>query len=226
MSQGSTPSRGRVTLVDDDLSILRSMSRLLTITGYDVASFSSSTAFLASLDAVCPDVLLMDLRMPGLDGLAVQAAMHERGLRVPTIFLSAHADVASSVRAIRDGAVDFLEKTCDEQTLLSALDRAQALSVKERDMRANRSELQANWLSLTTREREVFRWVVTGRLNKQIAATLGTTEKTVKVHRARVMSKMQADSIASLVRMYDVLSEDWNAASRPQGTQRDARRSE
>jgi FixJ family two-component response regulator len=215
---GITPQT-RLTLVDDDLSVLRSMSRLLTLSGYDVTTFASSEAFVASLDHVCPDVLLMDLRMPVLDGLAVQSIIRALGYQIPTIFLSAHADVSSSVRALRDGAVDFLEKTCDEPTLLAALSRAETIARRERELRASRNELAANWRTLTTREREVLRWVVTGRLNKQIAATLGTTEKTVKVHRARVMAKMQADSVASLVRMYDMLSESWSAAPRSEPAQ-------
>lgn len=197
----------QVALVDDDLAVLRSLSRMLTICGYDVTTFPSADAFLSSLDRWQPEVLLVDLRMPETDGLALQAALVERGIRIPTVFLSGHGDVSTSVRAIRGGAIDFLEKPCDEPTLLASLERASDVARRERETRVVLRELTSRLDTLTRREHEVFRWVVTGRLNKQIAAALGTTEKTVKVHRARVMTKMHADSLADLVRMFDLLGE-------------------
>jgi FixJ family two-component response regulator len=194
-----------LAVVDDDATVLRSLSRLLTVCGYDVTTFSSADAFLHSLDTWQPELLLLDLRMPQSDGLAIQAALVERGHRIPTIFLSGHGDVASSVRAIRGGAIDFLEKPCDEQTLLASLDRAAVAAVGQRRNCRMARDVNERASHLTQREREVFRWVVTGRLNKQIAALLGTTEKTIKVHRGRVMTKMRAVSIADLVRMFDLL---------------------
>jgi len=199
-----------LAVVDDDVTVLRSLSRLLTVCGYDVTTFSSADAFLRSLEVWQPELLLLDLRMPESDGLALQAALAERGHHIPTVFLSGHGDVASSVRAIRGGAIDFLEKPCDEQTLLASLGRAADAAVGQQRSRLMMREVKDRASHLTRREREVFRWVVTGRLNKQIAAILGTTEKTIKVHRARVMTKMRAVSIADLVRMFDLLE----AASR------------
>ena len=177
----------------------------MSVCGYDVTDMASADAFLVSLDVWEPEMLLLDLRMPESDGLSVQAALTQRGRDIPTVFLSGHGDVASSVRAIRGGAIDFLEKPCDEQALLSSLGRAAiAAEGHQRDRRIMR-DVNDRANRLTRREREVFRWVAAGRLNKQIAAMLGTTEKTIKVHRGRVMTKMRAVSIADLVRMFDLL---------------------
>jgi FixJ family two-component response regulator len=195
----------RVALVDDDAIVLRSVSRMLSLCGYDVTPFQSAAAFLSSLETWQPEMLLVDLRMPETDGLALQSILIDRGIRIPTVFLSGHGDVATSVRAIRGGAVDFLEKPCDESALLASLERAADLASRDRKQRAAINELKERVNALTRRENEVFQWVVTGRLNKQIAAALGTTEKTIKVHRARVMTKMHAESVADLVRMYDML---------------------
>ncbi len=195
----------RTALVDDEDTVLRSLSRMLTMCGYDVTTFASASAFLAALETWQPEMLIVDLRMPEIDGLTLQAIMSDRGVRVPTVFLSGHGDVATSVRAIRGGAIDFLEKPCDEPALLASLERAADVARRDRKRRAMFSDLRTRVGALTRREQEVFRWVVTGRLNKQIAASLGTTEKTIKVHRARVMTKMRAESVAELVRMFDLL---------------------
>jgi FixJ family two-component response regulator len=193
----------RVALVDDDVSIRRSLSRMINLCGYDVQAFASAQDFLSELESWRPDLLLLDLRMPGMDGLALQASLTERGMRFPTVFLSGHGDIASSVRALRAGAIDFLEKPCEEAELVASLDRAAAIAQAERTARDSLRILAERAATLTRREREVFRWVVTGTLNKQIAAALNTTEKTIKVHRARVMTKMNAQSVVELVRMYD-----------------------
>ena len=193
----------RVALVDDDVSVRRSLSRMITLYGYNVQAFASAQEFLSGFDAWRPDLMLLDLRMPGMDGLALQASLSERGMRIPTVFLSGHGDVASSVRALRSGAIDFLEKPCEEAELVASLDRAAGIAQAERSARENLRLLAERVATLTRREREVFRWVVTGTLNKQIAAALSTTEKTIKVHRARVMTKMNAQSVVELVRMFD-----------------------
>ncbi len=206
----------RIALVDDDVAVLRALARMLSVRGYDVRTFGSAAEFLLSLETSVPEMLLVDLRMPEIDGLALQSALVERGIRIPTVFLSGHGDVATSVRAIRGGAIDFLEKPCDEPTLFAALDRAAELARRDRSRRATMEELRERAATLTRREAEVFRLVVTGRLNKQIAATLGTTEKTIKVHRARVMTKMHADSIPDLVRMFDLLADQPATAPRQQ----------
>ena len=202
----SPDPRWQIALVDDDATVLRSLSRMLSMCGYDVTTFPSATAFLSSLERWQPQMLLVDLRMPGTDGLTLQSMLTERGIKIPTVFLSGHGDVATSVRAIRAGALDFLEKPCDEPVLLASLNRAADMARQQWQEQALTTELRARMGKLTRREREVFSWVAAGRLNKQIAAALGTTEKTIKVHRARVMTKMQAESIADLVRMYDMLN--------------------
>jgi FixJ family two-component response regulator len=207
----------RVALVDDDVSVRKSLSRMITLYGYDVQAFASAQDFLSGFDAWRPDLMLLDLRMPGMDGLALQASLSERGLNIPTVFLSGHGDVTSSVRALRAGAIDFLEKPCEEAELFASLDRAAGIAQAERSARETLRVLGERAATLTRREREVFRWVVTGTLNKQIAAALSTTEKTIKVHRARVMTKMNAHSVVELVRMFDLIGGE---AALDQGTAR------
>jgi FixJ family two-component response regulator len=202
------PETMRIAVVDDDISVLESLARMIRVFGHDAQSFSSAEAFLATVDDRRPEVLLVDLRLPTMDGLALQAVLIKRGFHIPTIFLSGCGDIPSSVRALRGGAMDFLEKPCDELTLLASLERATSVARRERDADSARWVVAKRVATLTWREREVFRWVVTGRLNKQIAALLGTGEKTIKVHRARVMTKMNADSVAALVRMFDQVGEE------------------
>jgi FixJ family two-component response regulator len=198
----------RIAVVDDDTSVLESLARMIRVCGYNAQPFSSAEAFLAALDDQRPEVLLVDLRLPTMDGLALQALLIERGFHIPTIFLSGCGDIPSSVRALRGGAMDFLEKPCDELTLLASLERATSIAGREREADSARSVVTKRVATLTRRESEVFRWVVTGRLNKQIAALLGTGEKTIKVHRGRVMTKMHAGSVAALVRMFDQVGEE------------------
>ena len=197
----------RLAIVDDDAAVLRALSRMLAACGYDVSSFRSAEELLNGLQMAMPDAMLLDLRMPGADGLSLLEMLRGRGHHIPTVFLSGHADVPTSVRAIRAGAVDFLEKPCDEPTLLASLARAFDVARRDHQAAASDADLQSKWRTLTPREREVCRLVVQGRLNKQIASILGTTEKTVKVHRARGITKMDANSVADLVRMVDRLAE-------------------
>jgi FixJ family two-component response regulator len=204
------PHQWRVALVDDDTSALRATSRLLAIDGFAVTAFSSAMEFLDSLAIDVPDVLLVDLRMPEVNGLELQTAIRARSIYIPMVFMSAYASVASSVQALRGGAIDFLEKPYDRATLLGALERATDWVTRERKATSSRAELMRTWRTLTSREQEVCRWVVRGMLNKQIAAAIGIGEKTVKVHRARAMTKMRADSVASLVRMVDAIDEPAN----------------
>jgi FixJ family two-component response regulator len=196
----------RIGLVDDDGAVRTALGRVLITAGYDVIAFRSAKEFLRAVDRVRPDILLVDLQMQDIDGLTLQATLIERDLRIPTVFLSGHADAGASVRALRDGAVDVLEKPRDEPALISVLNLVKEIARGERARRATRDELAKRAATLTHREREVFNLVVTGRLNKQIAALLGTTEKTIKVHRGRVMAKMQAKSIPDLVRMFDLIA--------------------
>jgi FixJ family two-component response regulator len=190
-----------VFLVDDDPSILRALTRLLRAAGHQVSAFRSPRDFLAQHDPAVPGCVVLDLAMPGLNGLELQTALAASGCQRPIIFVSGHGDVPSSVRAMKAGAIDFLTKPVSEENLLAAIERA---IDRDRLMRQSRAELQAigdRLNRLTPREREVLQHVVTGQLNKQIAADLGTVEKTVKVHRSRVMEKMGVRSLADLVRM-------------------------
>lgn len=192
--------RGLVFVIDDDESARRGFERLLRADGLDVTCFSSSSAFVAR---PLPDrvaCVLLDLRLPGESGLDVQDTLRRAGCEIPIIFVSGCADVGSSVRALKAGAVDFLEKPVSDQTLLDAvhetLDRARAAR-RERDHRA---AIEARFARLTRRERDVLRLLLGGLLNKQIAVELGISEKTVKFHRGRVMAKTESASVAELVR--------------------------
>jgi FixJ family two-component response regulator len=190
-----------VFLVDDDPSILRALTRLLRAGGHQVSAFRSPRDFLAQHDAAVPGCVVLDLAMPGLNGLELQTALAAAGCQRPIVFISGHGDIPSSVRAMKAGAVDFLTKPVSQEILLAAIERA---IERDRLMRRATAELQAigeRLNTLTPREREVLQHVVAGQLNKQIAADLGTVEKTVKVHRSRVMEKMGVRSLADLVRM-------------------------
>jgi FixJ family two-component response regulator len=194
-----------VFIVDDDPSVRTAVRRLLASVGLPSESFATATDFLKRAEAGITGCLVLDVRMPGPSGLDLQRALNTAGQDIPIIFVTAHADVPLTVRAMKAGALEVLTKPFDDQELLDAV--YQALE-KERVRRHDREELhrlRENFDMLTAREREVMALVVTGMLNKQIAGELGTTEKTIKVHRAQVMHKMQADSLAELVRMADRL---------------------
>jgi FixJ family two-component response regulator len=206
MKAGDHSSPMHLAIVDDDMPVLRSLTRMLTACGYSITAFQSAEAFVESLAHGPPDALLVDLRLPGTNGLMLLEQLRDDGHRIPTVFLSGHADIPTSVRAIRSGAVDFLEKPCDESALLTSLARAFDIAQSNRTVAATSDELHSKWKTLTPREQQVCSQVVQGRLNKQIAADLGTREKTIKVHRARVMAKMGARSVPELVRSIDRLS--------------------
>lgn len=189
-----------IALLDDDPGVLRSMGRLLRGQGFDVIAFSSPNLFLSAVASLEPMCLVIDLSMPELSGLDVQRALADRGLICPIVFVTGHGDIRTSVQAMRDGAVDFLTKPFDAEELLGALQRACATGRDARAVGARRAQLLQKAASLTARERQVFEQVVAGLLNKQIAANLSISEKTVKVHRGRVMHKMSVRSVAQLVR--------------------------
>jgi len=191
----------QIFAVDDDPIVLRAIERMLRSHRIAVEGFISPAAFLArpAYDGVA--CLLLDLKMPGMSGLDVQAAMIAKGISMPIIFLSAQSDVPSTVRAMRGGAVDFLEKPVDEDQLLAALERARLQSIAMRRQQQLQRDTEQRLARLTKREREVCDLVAAGLLNKQIAVELGMSEKTVKVHRGRVTRKLDVDSVAALVRL-------------------------
>jgi len=194
--------------IDDDAAVQRGIARLLTSYGYPVETYASYTQFLSRLPLDGPGCILLDLCMPGMDGLQAQAVLREAGVTLPIIFLTAHGDVPSSVTAMKAGAIDFLMKPVDQPDLLAAIERAIHYDLLVHRDRTERAILYSRYEKLTPREKEVCAWVAGGLLNKQIAATIGTSEKTVKAHRGQVMHKLGIRSVAQLVRIVDRLSLD------------------
>ena len=192
-----------VFVVDDNPSVRRSLTRLLASAGYTVEALASAKEFLAREPYAGPCCLVLDVRMPGLNGLDLQETLAATGRRMSIVFVTGHVDVPMSVRAMKRGASDLLTKPVDDKDLLAAVQRALAKDVADRGEEARVAEVRKRVKLLTPRETEVFALVVTGMLNKQIASALGISEKTIKVHRARVMEKMQAGSMAELVRLAD-----------------------
>jgi FixJ family two-component response regulator len=191
----------RVFVVDDDASVLGALERTLRANGFQVEAFNSPAGFLERPPYEGVGCLLVDLRMPSLSGLDVQEAMATRGISMPIIFLSGQGDVPSAARAMRGGAVDFLVKPVDEPQLLDAVGRARAQALALRERRRAERDAEERLGRLTKREREVCELVAEGLLNKQIASQIGASEKTVKVHRGRVMHKLDVGSVAALVRL-------------------------
>ena len=190
-----------VYIVDDDDSVRRGLTRLVRSAGFDVEAFPSAEAFLGAKHRDQPACVVLDVRMPGQSGPELQDALGQAGREIPIIFLTGHGDVATSVQAMKSGAADFLEKPTPDHVLLAAIRRALDRDREARAERAERHAIRARVDSLTPRERQVLALVVGGFLNKQIGAELGATEKTIKVHRGRVMHKMRAGSLAELVRL-------------------------
>jgi len=190
-----------VFLVDDDAGVLKALSRLLQARGYEVQSFTSPRAFLSSHDGSIPGCAVLDVAMPDLDGLELQQALTSGGSQRPIIFLTSRGDIPTSVRAMRAGAIDFLTKPVKGADLLAAIARAANEDAGTRHASAELESILAKFATLTPREREVMTHVIAGRMNKQIAFDLGTAEKTVKVHRGRMMEKIGVRSVAALVRL-------------------------
>jgi FixJ family two-component response regulator len=190
-----------VFIVDDDSSVRRSLERLVRSVGLAAKSFASAKEFLQTGHGKETGCLVLDMRMPEVSGLELQEKMTRAGIFLPIIFISGHATVPMSVRAMKAGALDFLQKPFDEQDLLEAVYRALDRCRQAREEQHEMETLRARVRSLTPKEYEVFTWVITGMPNKNIAERLATAEKTVKVHRAAIMKKMGAESVAALVRM-------------------------
>lgn len=192
-----------VHLVDDDPSVRNAVSRLLRARGFHVATHASAEDFLADHDTDSPGCIVLDVAMPGLDGPGLQRRLHDEGEALPVVFLTGSADVPLCAQAMREGAVDFLTKPVDEDALVGAVMAALHRDAGHRQAHNHQAQTEHRLASLTPREREVLDHVMNGRLNKQIASDLGTAEKTVKVHRARAMEKMNVRSVAELVRMVE-----------------------
>jgi FixJ family two-component response regulator len=192
-----------VHLVDDDASFLAAMSRLLRASGFTVKAFSSASDFLEQRDANAPGCVLADLLMPEMSGLELQSALARTRNPLTILFLTGHGDIPSTVRAMREGAEDFLEKRASKEKLLDAVHRALARDVREREERARQGELRTRLAALTKRELEVLGHVVQGRPNKQIAADLCIHERTVKLHRTAITTKLRVQSVAELTRLAD-----------------------
>jgi FixJ family two-component response regulator len=198
-------SNAVIAVVDDDPSVRKGLERLIRSLGWHTETFASAQEFLDHPRTEAPSCLVLDLQLPGLSGLDLQKRMAESGLETPIVFLTGHGDIPASVKAMKAGAVEFLTKPVDEQDLLKAIQEAIERDRSKREEHADKRELQSRYESLTAREQEVMAQVISGLLNKQIAGELNITEDTVKFHRGNIMRKMQADSLADLVRMAENL---------------------
>lgn len=199
---GSEPT---VFIVDDDPSVLKALARLLRSAGLNATTFASPQRFLDYHDQNAPGCLVLDVAMPRINGLELQQALAAQGSELPVIFLTGHGDIPMSVRAIKQGAVDFLTKPVNDSDLIAAIHDAIEKDRIARQAQAKLSELQQRLAMLTPREREVLSHVVSGKLNRQIAAELGTVEKTIKVHRANLKKKLNVQSLAELVKLAERL---------------------
>ena len=201
MRGNGTNARATIFIVDDDMAVRDALKLLLRSVGQAVETFGSAQEFLDAYSEDRPGCLVLDIRMPGMSGLELQQKLNEKHSILPIIFITGHGDVPMAVEAMQAGAVDFIQKPFRDQDLIDRINQALEKDANNRAALGERTDIRKRLETLTPREREVLAHVVGGALNKQIAGRLGTVEKTIKVHRARVMEKMQASSLAHLVRM-------------------------
>lgn len=194
-----------IVVVDDDEKVCRAVERVLLLAGYRVRAFTSAREYLAESEMMEPACLVVDIKMPDVDGITLVRENRSTGIEIPAVFITGSRDVDAAVRAMKAGAADLLEKPLDEAALLAAVANATQVGAHQSDERRKLADLWRALDTLTARQAQVCALVTSGRLNKQIAALIGTTEKTVKVHRARVMSKLGVHSVAELVRAIDVV---------------------
>jgi len=200
------PVKKTVYVVDDDAAVRRGIERLLRVSGYTCRLFESAKAYLEKQpEPTSPVCMLLDIRMPEISGTDLQLLLKGTENEVPIVFVTGHGDIPTCVKALKAGAVSFLPKPFDEHELLKAVEEALKLSARDSDFIVRRTEAQKRYTALTPREREVLKGVIVGQLNKQIALDMGISEKTVKVHRGRVMQKMGVESVADLVRISQLL---------------------
>jgi RNA polymerase sigma factor (sigma-70 family) len=195
------PAGAVIYIIEDDPSFRRSMERLVQASGFTVEVFESATAFLTRAVIRHPACLLLDVRLPDVDGLNFQKELGAKGVTLPVIFMTGHGTIPMGVQAMKNGAIDFLPKPFEKGDLLSAIEKALEHDRNDAQEMSQRESINARIEALTPREKEVLRWIITGKPNKQIADALGTTEKTIKVHRSRVMQKTGISSVAELVRL-------------------------
>ncbi|MEM7422752.1 MAG: response regulator [Pseudomonadota bacterium] len=191
----------KVFVVDDDPGVLRSCTILLAAHGYEAVACASAEAFMETFDPDIHACVLLDIHMPGMTGLDLQALLNQRGIKVPIIILTGRGDVPAAVRAVKAGAIDFIEKPADAGQLVAAIEEARNVSRNAPRRSVPEAEVERRLSRLTAREREVLDHLVLGRINKEIAETLGISQRTVEIHRARVREKMQAQGISDLIQM-------------------------
>lgn len=190
-----------IHVVDDDEAMRKATTRLLEAAGYQVATYASARDFLNGADVSMAGCVILDMRLPDQSGLELQAALASQGIRLPVIFMTGYGLIPDTVRAMQSGAVDFLTKPVDAQTLLASVSRALEQDAASRAERDRQGQLRARYERLTPREREVFLHLISGQLNKQVAADLQIAERTIKLHRANILEKLEVDSMAELARL-------------------------